>query len=213
MKAAVDRSRTGLHLCALYSGPEERDRLLVPFVQEGRRTAAETSWVLHEPDTTGFLDYESAVDETLAELPGHFLCLYDLGRCQGAMLGDILRIHSEVLLDGAVLHNPHSQPPTGYPPVAPGTDSRYRLTRVRSDSEDSQNPWLALTGAEVRVAELVASGMTNRAIAEELIVSPHTVDAHLKHMYLKLGIHSRVALTVLALRHGFLRRRTERPGR
>jgi DNA-binding CsgD family transcriptional regulator len=48
----------------------------------------------------------------------------------------------------------------------------------------------------------VASGMTNRAMAEELIVSPHTVDAHLKHMYVKLGIHSRVELTVLALEHG-----------
>jgi DNA-binding CsgD family transcriptional regulator len=43
--------------------------------------------------------------------------------------------------------------------------------------------------------------MTNRTIAEELYLSPHTVDAHLKHVYLKLGIHSRVELTVLALRH------------
>jgi hypothetical protein len=40
-----------------------------------------------------------------------------------------------------------------------------------------------------------------RAIAEELYLSPHTVDAHLKHVYLELDIHSRVELTVLALRH------------
>jgi DNA-binding CsgD family transcriptional regulator len=43
--------------------------------------------------------------------------------------------------------------------------------------------------------------MTNRATAEELIVSPHTVDAHLKHIYQKLGIHSRAELAVLSFRH------------
>jgi DNA-binding CsgD family transcriptional regulator len=44
--------------------------------------------------------------------------------------------------------------------------------------------------------------MTNRATAQELIVSPHTVDAHLKHIYQKLGIHSRAELAVLSFRHG-----------
>ena len=43
--------------------------------------------------------------------------------------------------------------------------------------------------------------MTNRSIAEELYLSRHTVDAHLKHVYLKLDIHSRVELTVLAVQH------------
>jgi DNA-binding CsgD family transcriptional regulator len=43
--------------------------------------------------------------------------------------------------------------------------------------------------------------MTNRNIAEYLTLSPHTVDAHVKHIYIKLDIHSRVELTVLALQH------------
>jgi DNA-binding CsgD family transcriptional regulator len=47
----------------------------------------------------------------------------------------------------------------------------------------------------------VAGGLTNRNIAEYLNLSPHTVDAHLKHIYTKLDIHSRVDLTVLALQH------------
>ena len=79
--------------------------------------------------------------------------------------------------------------------------ARYPLATLHSGM-DGGDQWLSLTGAEVRVAELAASGMTNRAMAEELIVSPHTVDAHLKHMYAKLRIHSRVELTVLALQHG-----------
>jgi DNA-binding CsgD family transcriptional regulator len=47
----------------------------------------------------------------------------------------------------------------------------------------------------------VAGGLTNRNIAEYLNLSPHTVDAHLKHSYTKLNIHSRVELAVLALEH------------
>lgn len=59
--------------------------------------------------------------------------------------------------------------------------------------------WATLTHGELRVVALVARGMSNRSIAEELYLSRHTIDAHLKHIYLKLDIHSRVALTVLAL--------------
>ena len=44
--------------------------------------------------------------------------------------------------------------------------------------------------------------MTNRHMADYLNLSPHTIDAHLKHIFTKLDIHSRVELTVLALQHG-----------
>jgi DNA-binding CsgD family transcriptional regulator len=266
----------GAHVCALYSGPDERDRLLVPFMQEGLRhgdecvcliddvepasmrrraygpagpddarrsghlgvypasdvcpragelsaeqaitllattlgssddgglplvrAAAEMSW-LHQPGAKELLGYESAVNQVLAELPALFLCMYDLQRFGVAMLVDVLRIHSTVLLDGTVLHNPHCLAPTDCPQPTPDAVARYPLARLPS-GPDGDDQWLSLTGAEARVAELVASGMTNRAMAEELTVSPHTVDAHLKHMYVKLGIHSRVELTVLALQHG-----------
>jgi non-specific serine/threonine protein kinase len=41
------------------------------------------------------------------------------------------------------------------------------------------------------VATLVAQGLTNRAIASELVLSEHTVRQHVKNMLKKLGIHSR----------------------
>jgi DNA-binding CsgD family transcriptional regulator len=47
----------------------------------------------------------------------------------------------------------------------------------------------------------VVAGLTNREIATLLAVSRHTVDAHLKHIYTKLDIHTRVELAVLALQH------------
>ncbi len=54
-----------------------------------------------------------------------------------------------------------------------------------------------LTAAERLVAERVAHGLTSRAIAEELFVSPRTVDAHLTHIYRKLDISSRARLAGL----------------
>jgi DNA-binding CsgD family transcriptional regulator len=54
-----------------------------------------------------------------------------------------------------------------------------------------------LTRAELRVAELVAQGHTSRQIAEQLFVSPRTVDAHLTHIFRKLDIGSRAKLAAL----------------
>jgi DNA-binding NarL/FixJ family response regulator len=47
------------------------------------------------------------------------------------------------------------------------------------------------------VAELVAEGLTSRQIAEQLFVSPRTVDAHLSHIFRKLEIASRAKLAAL----------------
>jgi DNA-binding CsgD family transcriptional regulator len=54
--------------------------------------------------------------------------------------------------------------------------------------------WAALTQAEVRIARLVAEGMTNREVAARLFLSPHTVSMHLRHTYAKLDVHSRLEL-------------------
>ncbi len=52
----------------------------------------------------------------------------------------------------------------------------------------------SLTAGELRVARLAASGMTNREVAQELIVSVKTVSAQLMAIYRKLDVHDRTAL-------------------
>ena len=52
----------------------------------------------------------------------------------------------------------------------------------------------SLTPSELRVAELAASGLTNKRIAERLFMSPKTVEANLARVYAKLGIASRAEL-------------------
>jgi DNA-binding NarL/FixJ family response regulator len=51
-----------------------------------------------------------------------------------------------------------------------------------------------LTDGERRVAQLVASGMTNKEVAHVLFISPKTVEANLSRVYGKLGISSRAEL-------------------
>jgi len=59
-----------------------------------------------------------------------------------------------------------------------------------------------LTSREVEVLKLVAGGMTSAQIADELFLSPRTVETHLTSIYRKLGVTSRAAATRFALEHG-----------
>ncbi len=53
----------------------------------------------------------------------------------------------------------------------------------------------SLTSREHEIATLVAEGLSNREIAHRLVISKRTVDAHIEHIYAKLGVSSRVQLT------------------
>jgi DNA-binding CsgD family transcriptional regulator len=52
-----------------------------------------------------------------------------------------------------------------------------------------------LTASELRVAELVASGLSNKEVASRLVVTVRTVEAHLSKIYAKLEVRSRTALS------------------
>jgi len=54
--------------------------------------------------------------------------------------------------------------------------------------------WQSLTEAELNVVRIVAAGATNRDAAKRLFLSPHTVNAHIRSVFTKLGITSRVHL-------------------
>jgi DNA-binding CsgD family transcriptional regulator len=59
--------------------------------------------------------------------------------------------------------------------------------------------WASLTETERRVSELVAEGLTNPQIADRMTLSRHTVGSHLRQIFRKLNINSRVELTRIAL--------------
>ena len=61
-----------------------------------------------------------------------------------------------------------------------------------------------LTAREVEVLVLVSRGMTKKQIAQELTISAKTVNAHVEHVYAKLGVTSRGAAALFAMRHGLI---------
>ena len=62
--------------------------------------------------------------------------------------------------------------------------------------------WESLTDSEQRIVELVAQGLSNRQVASQVFLSPHTVAFHLRHVFWKLNVTSRVQLARLAAEHG-----------
>jgi DNA-binding CsgD family transcriptional regulator len=59
--------------------------------------------------------------------------------------------------------------------------------------------WASLTHTEVRVARLVAKGMTNKEVAARLVLSPHTVGTHVRNSFTKLGVSNRVELALVVI--------------
>jgi len=72
---------------------------------------------------------------------------------------------------------------------------------LRTGPQDATLPipgWADLTDTQRTVADLVMDGLTNRGVGARLFLSPHTIDFHLRQIYRKLGVRSRVELARLA---------------
>jgi len=72
-----------------------------------------------------------------------------------------------------------------------------------STTRRSQHPG-GLTGREAEVLRLAARGLTTRAIADELYISPKTADHHIQHVYFKIGVSTRAAAALWAMQHAIV---------
>ena len=73
--------------------------------------------------------------------------------------------------------------------------------RSRKRARRASFGWASLSPSQLGVAELVACGLTNQEVAARLYLSRHTIDFHLREIYSKLGIDSRVKLARLVSEH------------
>ncbi|WP_426979050.1 response regulator [Pseudarthrobacter sp. O4] len=67
------------------------------------------------------------------------------------------------------------------------------------------NPAASLTPREVQLLELLATGLSNRAIAKQIFISEATVKTHLVHIYGKLGVDNRTAAIAAATQRRIIR--------
>jgi len=82
--------------------------------------------------------------------------------------------------------------------------NRVEVALKRSKNRRRFRPvsgWSSLTDTERKVAEAVAEGLTNAVVAQRMYLSRHTVDFHLRQIFRKLEIRSRVELTRLLVEH------------
>jgi two-component system response regulator DesR len=68
----------------------------------------------------------------------------------------------------------------------------------------AEQPQPLLSEREREVLDLIAAGSTNREIAEQLYLSPHTIKEHTSALYRKLGARNRAEAVQLAQRIGLL---------
>ena len=80
----------------------------------------------------------------------------------------------------------------------------HDAARVHALSRRAGRGHGALTGREEQVLRLVATGMTNRAVAAELFLSEKTVARHLSNIFAKLAVSSRAAATAYAYEHSLM---------
>ena len=61
-----------------------------------------------------------------------------------------------------------------------------------------------LTAREVEVLRLLAQGLSNKEIAQRLVISPKTAGNHIEHIYAKIDASSRATASLFAMQHGLL---------
>jgi ATP/maltotriose-dependent transcriptional regulator MalT len=83
-------------------------------------------------------------------------------------------------------------------------DYAKRLLKVIGEATSPESPFEPLTERELDVLRLVADGLTNAAVAAELVVAQSTVKTHINRIYSKLGVTQRTQAVAKARELGLI---------
>ena len=80
------------------------------------------------------------------------------------------------------------------------------LQELHGSKREEVNPFTELTKREMEVLKLIANGLSNSEIAEQLVISDHTVKGHVSNIFSKLHLADRTQAAVYAWQKGVVRR-------
>jgi HD-GYP domain-containing protein (c-di-GMP phosphodiesterase class II) len=84
-------------------------------------------------------------------------------------------------------------------------DAVDSVLRAAGHRVGRRREWPAgLTAREVEVLRLLARGLSNKHIAEQLVISPKTAGSHVEHIYRKIDASNRAQASLFAMRHGLM---------
>ena len=92
----------------------------------------------------------------------------------------------------------------GARPLAARAAAELRAVEGGSAAAGARTPTHGLTRRELQILRRVAAGRTNRQIAEELVLSPRTIEMHAQNAFHKLGARSRAEASARAAALGLL---------
>jgi DNA-binding CsgD family transcriptional regulator len=85
------------------------------------------------------------------------------------------------------------------------SDAADAVLRAAGHPVKLRRSWPAgLTTREVDVLRLLVRGLSNKEIAERLVISPRTADNHVAHIYTKIGVSNRARASLFAMKHGLM---------
>jgi DNA-binding CsgD family transcriptional regulator len=154
---------------------------LVSLSRDSMMTNRAAAAILHRPDHP--LLWEWVTRELRGDHPVSELSLTN---------GTLVEVRMEPVYDGAEVVGALVRLKPSPSPDVIGAPARTRRGR-----DGPRCGWGSLTDTEHHVAELVAEGLTNAQAAARLFLSHHTVESHLRSIYRKLDIRSRVQLATL----------------
>ncbi len=187
----------GGEIFATFDGPARAVRCASSIIAGGRRLGLAVRAALHTGECTVSGDEVSGVAVEIA------------ARALGyAGPGDVI-VSSTVrdLVAGSGLELEELR---GEAVGLPAAVSLLRVGATRQPTapiEEAHRPAVALTARETEISGLVALGLTNRQIADELVISAATVDRHVANILVKLGGHSRAQIAAWAASAGLGRGR------
>ena len=82
-------------------------------------------------------------------------------------------------------------------------DAAEAVLRAAGHGIKRRRDWPAgLTSREVEVLRLLVRGLSNKEIAEQLVISRRTAGSHVEHIYAKIGVSNRARASLFAMKHG-----------